>query len=74
MEKYFKYKRIEVTIRKSESEEFFDNLIKDGWEIIHYSEKLFQKMSEDIDELYYSIPIEFLSMIIIVGKKQNNFI
>ena len=37
MQKFVKYKRFE-TVELEKIQTFFDDLIKDGWEIIHYNE------------------------------------
>lgn len=64
MEKYIKYKRITVEINEAKSQDFLDNLVTEGWEIINYSESL------------RTIPSEgnILFLVVIVGKRQNNVI
>jgi hypothetical protein len=69
MEKYIKYKRIvkkfETKDLESNLQEFFDELIKDGWEIIYYNEK---HNEVAIANVYLSN----FEIILVVGKKQSN--
>jgi hypothetical protein len=57
MEKFIKYKRIAKKVNESELNKLFDELITEGWEIIHYKEKGSHVMFD---------------VVIIVGKKQSN--
>lgn len=60
METYIKYKRIvkECVVDKPEFQEFLDELIKDGWHIISYDEKL-------IDMFNHRVTL-------LVGKRQDS--
>ncbi len=72
METYIKYKRIKELVDENKLEEFFDNLIKGGWEIIYYyeSEPITYTKSYDLKEITFTkIPI-----IIVAGKRQSNII
>jgi hypothetical protein len=57
MEAYIKYKRFEEILNEVELSIFFDKLITDGWQIIHYQEK----------KSYGEI-----SLVILAGKRQDN--
>lgn len=61
MEKFFKYERITGQYSKESLQETFDNIIKNGQEIVFYSERLERNNDSDI-----------LNVVIIVGKKQSN--
>lgn len=72
MEKFIKYKRIIKNIYKNnedkyDTQDFFDELITNGWEIIFYNEK----EEYDIDN---SEKLSKLKIMVIVGKKQNNIL
>lgn len=73
MEVYIRYKRIKKTIDEDKFDEFFENLIKDGWEIIYYQEDkpIIEKKSVAVESFieYIKIPVT-----LVVGKKQNNII
>lgn len=71
MEKYIKYKRIVKNIYENnknefDTQDFFDKLITDGWDIIYYNEN--EKKSNHPD-LTSSLKIT-----VVVGKKQNNIL
>ena len=61
METYIKYKRYVKQLRENDIDEFFEELIKGGWEIIHYQEK-----ACSVDALGTTIDI-----IVIAGKRAN---
>lgn len=56
MEAYIKYERFEKEIQQDQLQEFFDELITKGWQIIHYQEKRKEPL------------IPLLSIIIVAGK------
>ncbi len=61
MERYIKYKRIVKKFYISNSEkiqEFFDELIKDGYEIIYYHEEIINMLE--------------LQITLVIGKKQES--
>lgn len=60
MEKYIKYKRVDEKLTAEELQDFFDNLIIDGWEIIYYHEELIGVVNTKIH------------IVLVVGKKQSN--
>ena len=60
MEKFIKYKRFEHKDMES-LQTFFDDLIKEGWEIIHYNE-VETKPSESIWGF---------KVVVVAGKKQQ---
>jgi len=65
MEKYIKYKRIVKQINDDyDTQDFFDELITEGWEIIYYNE--IEHKSTHPDGSF------ILEIITVVGKKQNN--
>lgn len=64
MERYIKYKRIEETITKSALQMFFDDLVKEGFEIIYYREN-----NEDVKRGFENIGI-----VMVVGKKQSGIL
>jgi len=67
MEKPIKYRRFSGTYNKESLQTFFDELITDGWEIIHYSENI------QPTGVLTSTPNEILIHVTIVGcKRQNN--
>ncbi len=71
MEKYIKYKRIIKRITSDTNSElntqkFFDELIKEGWDIIYYNESE-TKHNSTIDERF-----SYLEIVVVVGKKQSN--
>ena len=58
MEKYIKYKRFtEDFVDSDEIQKFFDELITDGWDIIHYQEE-----PKDV---------KTLNIVVVVGKRQS---
>jgi hypothetical protein len=64
MEKYIKFKRFEYNgILLNKIQEIFDELIMNGWEIIHYN--------EDRIPVHESEVQTFL-VVIVAGKKQEN--
>lgn len=75
MERYIKYKRFNKIVDDNELEEFFDSLIKEGWEIISYKEIIhndfpIQKKQTNIisNIIDYTYKLEIT---VIAGKKQN---
>ena len=60
MEAYIKYQRFEkeLIVSSKEYQEFLDMFIKEGWQIIYYSEQLVSMFAHRI--------------IILAGKKQDN--
>lgn len=71
MEVFIRYKRIKKTIDEDKFDEFFENLIKDGWEIVYYHE---DKPIIERNSVTANSVIEFIKIPItlVVGKKQNN--
>ena len=61
MEAYIKYKRFVKQLREDDIDNFFEELIRGGWEIIHYKEK-----ANSADALGTTIDI-----IIVAGKRAN---
>lgn len=64
VEGFVKYRRIEENVDEYYIQDFLDDLIKDGWEIIFYSEK--EKLDSSFDKLVKYIPV-----ILIVGKRRK---
>ena len=64
MERSIKYKRFDEYINDTEIQQFLDNLIIEGWEIIYYNE---ENISNDNGN-------KLLHIIIIGSKKQNNIL
>jgi basic membrane lipoprotein Med (substrate-binding protein (PBP1-ABC) superfamily) len=61
MEKYIKYKRFTKDfIDNDKIQEFFDELITDGWDIIYYQEE-----PKDV---------KILNIVVVVGKRQNTIL
>jgi basic membrane lipoprotein Med (substrate-binding protein (PBP1-ABC) superfamily) len=61
MEKYIKYKRFTKDfIDNDKIQEFFDELITDGWDIIYYQEE-----PKDV---------KTLNIVVVVGKRQNKLL
>jgi len=58
MERYIRYQRLE-TEEIDTLQTFFDNLIKEGWEIIYYNE---------IEDRSYKFGFK---VVVVVGKKQH---
>mgnify|MGYP000945148975 CR=1 FL=1 len=71
MEVYIRYRRIKKTIDEDKFDEFFENLIKDGWEIVYYQEDkpIIERKSVTAESV-----IEFIKIpvTLVVGRKQNN--
>jgi 3-methyladenine DNA glycosylase AlkD len=70
METFIKYKRFEQEIKEENTQDFFDDLIKEGWQIIFYNEII------KIDYIEHAggniIPIRKFIIIVVAGKKQDN--
>jgi hypothetical protein len=64
MERYIKYKRIEKDVDVCDFEDFFNELIIDGWEIINYTEK----------KCDCTTNINIIRVIVLVGKRQSNIL
>jgi hypothetical protein len=62
MDRFIKYKRIEEKLTPQELQVIFDDLIKDGFEIIYYSEN--KAATNDI------FGHEQLTIVIVAGRKQ----
>ena len=65
MESYIKYKRICIKIKEEKIQDAFDQLVLEGWDIIHYEEKVLSQ------EPYTSYE---LLITIVVGKRQNRIL
>ncbi len=73
MEKFIKYKRITKTLNEEDFDDFFDELIRNGWNIIYYTENtdmLNNYSNNSSNIIQTSNPIK---VTIVVGK-HNNFI
>jgi hypothetical protein len=66
MEKNIKYKRFTGSFTDETIQEFFDNLIKEGWEIIYYNEI---KRSSG---MLTNLPKEVTIHVTIIGSKKQN--
>ena len=71
METFIKYKRFEQEIVGEENAQvFFDDLIKEGWQIIYYNEII------KIDYVNVgggnTVPVKKFMVIVVAGKKQDN--
>ena len=70
METYIKYKRFEQEINDGNLQDFFDDLIKEGWQIIYYNEII------KIDYVNVgggnTVPVKKFMVIVVAGKKQDN--
>lgn len=64
MERFIKYNRIEETFTKSALQMLFDDLVKEGFEIIYYHEN-----NEDVKRGFENIGI-----VMVVGKKQSGIL
>ena len=65
MEKFIKYKRFQENLEQGKIQEFLDNLIRDGWEIIYYNEE-FEPL------LNSGLSLDFrLRIVVVAGKKQQ---
>jgi hypothetical protein len=72
MEKYIKYKRIKESVDVTKWDEFFDGLIKGGWEIIYYNEGTVSAKSTGEQAPYDTIVI--VPVVIVLGKRQSNIL
>jgi len=63
MERPIKYKRFYKIVTHDDIQIFFDDLIKDGWEIIYYNE-IKPKIDTSIN----------FTVIVVASKKQNNIL
>ena len=70
METFIKYKRFEQEINDGNLQDFFDDLIKEGWQIIYYNEII------KIDYVNVgggnTVPVKKFMVIVVAGKKQDN--
>ena len=70
METFIKYKRFEQEINDGNLQDFFDDLIKEGWQIIFYNEII------KIDYVNVgggnTVPVKKFMIIVVAGKKQDN--
>lgn len=63
MDTFIKYKRIVEYLKEDKIQEFLDQLIKDGWEIINYNETPPEVLNDN------------LKLTVMAGKKrENNFL
>ena len=67
METYIKYKRFEKEISDDDLPKFFDDLIKEGWQIISYKERRDSQPNPNNGYISSSLKI-----VILAGKKQDN--
>jgi hypothetical protein len=67
MEAYIKYKRIKESVDVTKWEEFFDNLIKGGWEIIYYNEGTVS--AKTTNEPAPNDTLVTVPVILVVGKR-----
>lgn len=67
MEKYIKYKRFRETHDEKSIQEFYDRLIKEGWEIIYYRE--IQQPSGTMSNSPQEINIH---VVVVAGKRQES--
>ena len=69
MESYIKYKRFERQIEEENIDNFLEELIKGGWQIIYYNETI-----KVINEQPYGSTIpekRLLSIVVLAGKTPN---
>ena len=70
METFIRYKRFEQVIDGENPQDFFDDLIKEGWQIIFYNEII------KIDYVQVTggntVPMKKFIIIVVAGKKQDN--
>ena len=66
MEKFIKYQRIEKTLPLDTLQDFFDELVAGGWEILYYREY--------VREIKPNNGNTTISLVIITGKKQSNIL
>ncbi len=64
MERFIRYKRFESKLTPEELQEFFNELIIDGFEIIHYNEN-----KEPMKNIFGD---EEISVVVVAGKKQDS--
>ena len=69
MELYIRYKRFEVVTTENKIQEFFDELIKEGWQIIYYNELVKVEYVVQGNETATNRKI-FVT--VVAGKKQDN--
>ena len=78
MKKYIKYKRETAIFNpadddfEAELQDFYDQIIIDGFEIIYYNED--KKMKDNLDHSgkVYSTDVSSIKITVILGKKQDN--
>ena len=70
METFIRYKRFEQVIDGENPQVFFDDLIKEGWQIIYYNEII------KIDYVQVTggntVPMKKFIIIVVAGKKQDS--
>ena len=69
METYIKYKRINESVDITKLDEFFDDLIKGGWEIIYYHEREIYEDKKFFD--MKEVSASYLPVVVLVGKRAS---
>lgn len=65
MEGYIKYKRFNTKVKEDGIQKVLDDLVVEGWDIIHYNERV---MSQEPYEPY------IIMLTILAGKRQNRML
>lgn len=69
MERYIKYKRFVECLTPTGIQVFFDDLVKEGWDILYYREKLCGEKQNEI-RLHSVDNEDFFNIIVVAGKRQ----
>jgi len=67
MEKYIRYKRFSETHNEITIQEFYNKLISEGWDIIHY-----QEINHPIGALTNNPQDKMFHVIVVAGKRQDD--
>jgi hypothetical protein len=70
VEVFIKYKRIKESVDVTKWDEFFNGLIKGGWEIIYYSEGT--ASAKTTGEPAPNDTLVTVPVVVVVGKRQSN--
>lgn len=57
MGKYIKYRRISEIYEPQQIEDLFDSIVKEGWELLHYNEKILETK-----------PVDRIHVVVVMGK------
>jgi hypothetical protein len=71
MENYIKYQRFEKQVSEDQIQEFFDELIQGGWEIIYYNEHVKVERTNAFASSGAIVTKRTFTLVAVCGKKPN---